>query len=252
MKKNNCIESLFLKNIARHAMTVLRDDGVNRHIRFKRPDRGIYWFDLVTWPGVLCIDGDCGTYVFKRTNDMFAFFRTDREYLERWAVDLAINPSYWSEKLVAPNYTEAMEFSADSFRQHVKEAFDNWVESSQQDEIYSPSESELKRRSKRNSELWEELEDKVLSLADDGEIRAFDAARDFKSDHGYNFNLEDCWEWNCREFKSRFVWCCYAIAWGVKTYDESKNPATPPEAQPQPECTCLKGLGPDYCERHAA
>lgn len=72
-----------------HKMEVVRDDGLYRHLKFRGKD-GICWFDLVTWPHVLTIHGDCGTFVFTRIEDMFQFFRGP-----------TINPSYWSEKVVA-------------------------------------------------------------------------------------------------------------------------------------------------------
>ncbi len=59
-------------------------------------------------------------------------------------------------------------------------------------------------------------------IRDDGETRAYDAAMVFKSDAVPDFEFRDCWEWRCRTFTFHFIWCCYAIAWGVKTYDESK------------------------------
>ncbi len=37
------------------------------------------------------------------------------------------------------------------------------------------------------------------------------------------FSIDDCWEWGCKEYTFHFLWCCYAIAWGIKTYDESKT-----------------------------
>lgn len=82
-----CTEERFLKDVAKHEMTVIRDDGINRHLRFKNPNDSSYWFDLITWPGTLCIDGDCGTYVFKRTPDMFQFFRTDSTSLPNGKTD---------------------------------------------------------------------------------------------------------------------------------------------------------------------
>ena len=53
-------------------MIVLRDDGVYRHIRFKKPGTGCMHFDLVTWPGYLCYSGDMGCYVFCRLNARFS------------------------------------------------------------------------------------------------------------------------------------------------------------------------------------
>ena len=65
-RKQSCTEERFLKDAAAHQMEVLRDDGVNRHLRFKNPESSAYWFEIITWPGTLCIDGDMGTFVFRR------------------------------------------------------------------------------------------------------------------------------------------------------------------------------------------
>ncbi|MGQ3384474.1 hypothetical protein [Glutamicibacter sp. TV12E] len=70
-----------------HQMSILHDEGLYRHLRFKNPENGFYWFDLITWPGYLTITGDMGTYTFLRVQDMFEFFTGH------------INNSYWAEKL---------------------------------------------------------------------------------------------------------------------------------------------------------
>ena len=89
-----CTEQIFLRDISMHQMSVLRDDGVNRHIRFKTPGTNSMYFDIITWPGFLCYTGDMGTYVFRRLEDMFQFFRTDREHMTlRDGATLAINLS---------------------------------------------------------------------------------------------------------------------------------------------------------------
>lgn len=36
---SECTEERFLKDVAQHEMTVLRDDGVSRHLRFQNPAR---------------------------------------------------------------------------------------------------------------------------------------------------------------------------------------------------------------------
>ena len=91
------------KRIRAHEMTVLHDDGLYRHLRFTamhlcndaewRTTNGFYWFDLATWPGTLTINGDCGTYTFSRTTDMFEFFRS------RYGIS-TVNPS--SENRLLP------------------------------------------------------------------------------------------------------------------------------------------------------
>jgi len=67
----------FKRDTKDHEMTVLHEDGLYRHLRFRKPAGGYseYWFDLVTWPGVLVIRGDMETFAFSRTEDMLAFFR---------------------------------------------------------------------------------------------------------------------------------------------------------------------------------
>lgn len=198
-----CTENRFLNDVSRHAMTVIRDDGVHRHIRFKRPESGTYWFDLITWPGSLCIDGDCGTYVFRRLDDMFEFFRTDREYLERKGCQLAINPGYWGEKLQATaNFGGFCEFSESKFAERVREAFDEAAED-------QPDEA-------KRAECWEEIEERVLGA--ENEYEAHEALRDFEFE---SFSFYETFEWDLTEYTFHFLWCCYAIAWGVKTYDEA-------------------------------
>ncbi len=203
-----CTEQQFLKNISQHAMTVLRDDGVHRHIRFKRPDSSSYWFDLVTWNGSLCIDGDMGTYVFRRLDDMFEFFRTDRDWMRADAT-LAINPSYWGEKLQAvATFGAFKKFSEERFSEVVEGYFDRWVEDQE------PNDED-------KANLWERIDDEVLGYVSDGEHRAFDAAVSFNDD-SLGFRMDDFWEHCVEDYTFHFIWCCYAIAWGVKTYDDAK------------------------------
>lgn len=209
MRQHACTEEQFLKDVERHTMTVIRDDGVHRHIRFKHPDSGSYWFDLITWPGTLCIDGDCGTYVFRRLEDMFQFFRTDRDWL-RDGKTLGINPSYWGEKLQSTaTYGGYKEFSESLFCDAVKSEFDAWIESEE------PS-------NETKAKVWEEIQDRVLSYVSDGAHDAIRAAMDFEPDDGeVLFEMRDFYEHRTEDYTFHFIWCCYAIAWGVKTYDEA-------------------------------
>ena len=210
MKDYACTEARFLGDVDRHVMTVLRDDGVHRHIRLKRPDSGSYWFDLITWPGTLCIDGDCGTYVFRRLEDMFQFFRTDRDWLRDGAT-LGINPSYWGEKLQAvARHGGFEEFSEERFRANVKQRFDDWVDDNQPDEA-------------TKTVLWNEIEDDVLSYIDDGAHESYRRVQEFTSEVDPGFEFTDFWEVSSEEYTFHFIWCCYAIAWGVKTYDEATS-----------------------------
>lgn len=88
---------MFVLDAHAHTMTVLRDDGPYRHLRFATPGTRMYAYDLITWPGSLCFQGDYGTWVFSRQEDMFAFFAQDTG---------DINPGYWAEKVTAGNTRE--------------------------------------------------------------------------------------------------------------------------------------------------
>lgn len=70
-----CTKEHFLKCVSEHNIEILRNNGVNRHIRFKKIGTTDAMFDIVTWPNHLCITGDYGSYLFSRIHDMFEFFR---------------------------------------------------------------------------------------------------------------------------------------------------------------------------------
>lgn len=213
-------EESFLKDVATHEMHVLMDNGVYRHIRFKRPGTGCMHFDLITYPGYLVYSGDMGCYVFSRIDDMFEFFRTDREHRHlRDGQTLAINLGYWSEKLQAVDGNRhesgATEFSEEKFRRVINEYRIGWIRDCRERRI-SPG-------SRR--ELWESVDFDVLDKVDrDGRI-AIDAAYNFSERWGgQTFSFDDLFEHDFTRFTYSFVWCCYALAWGVQQYDSAKQP----------------------------
>lgn len=215
---NICTEELFLKDVKDHVIEIIRDDGVHRHIRFKKTGTGCMHFDLITWPGHLCYSGDMGTYVFSRLPDMFEFFRTDRRDENK----LGINLGYWSGKLIAVNSNgrfggSAEEFCEDSFRLVINEYRIEWMREAKENGTLSKNE----RR-----ELWEAVDWKVLDEIYNGEHSASHAAHDFHYFIGKNekpYEFTDFFERNFKKYTFHFVWCCYAIAWGILKYDEFKK-----------------------------
>jgi hypothetical protein len=211
MREHQCSHEQVLKDLAGHEMHIIKDDGPNRHIRFKRYGSSDYWFDLVTYQGALVIDGDCGTYVFRRLDDMFEFFRTDR-----CDGKLRINPSYWGEKLTATaNCGGHTEFDEDRFAEVIKECLVRWAKDNRDDT------SKEQRR-----ELWDTVQDEVLEIECDQEgNRKMQAAYDFYhrvSPEFGDFSFQDLWEYNFHRYTFHFIWCCYAIAWAIELYDETK------------------------------
>lgn len=213
-------EASFLKDVATHEMQLLRDDGVYRHLRFKRPGTACMYFDLITWPGSLCYTGDMGTFVFTRLRDMFEFFRTDREYAQRRGDrQLFVNHGYWSEKLVAVDSQRrngsAMEFSEALLRAYVNETRLEWIREAR-------ASGSLSRDERRD--LWEEVDREVLDRIDDGEEAAYLALRDFRwrpnqLTRAPEFEFTEFWEREFRQYTHAFQWCCFALAWGIERYD---------------------------------
>lgn len=202
----------FKRDIASHVMEVIRDDGVSRHIRFKRPGTMCMHFDLITWPGYLCYTGDMGTYVFRRLHDMFQFFRRGEG-----RAPYRIDRRYWAEKVEACDKGDGIkEFSEEKFERAVKEYLLEWVRNS----------AERTTRQERR-DLWDAVMDEVIGAdGDSGGYRKQVALHDFS--HQVNARLKfyfQDFEYSVEDFTHRFTWCCHALEWAVATYDAAKAPA---------------------------
>ena len=202
----------FLRDVSRHTMTVIRDDGLHRQLWFGRPGTSCMHFQIITWPGYLCYTGDMGTYVFKRLDDMLQFFR--RETGER---QYRIDFRYWAEKVEAADKCDGIdEFSPKKFDRAVKQYVLEWVRENRAD---------CTRAQRRD--LWDEVIAMVIDPDDDDSKghRKQMAAYDFS--HVLNghcrFHFEDfVTERNFSEYSHRFVWACHALAWAIVVYDASK------------------------------
>lgn len=203
---SSCDEDKFLRDIAEHKMTIIRADGVNRHLRFQKPGSTCMHFDLITWPGYLCYAGDMGTYVFQRLHDMFEFFRTDRVHMKlRDGQTLAINPGYWGEKLEAIDRdAEYKKWSPEKFEARIRDEFANWL-----------NENEASRETR--AEASDQFEDEVIAEIECGKEAAYRAACEF--DYEGETPFLDWWEVDSDEYTYRFIWCCYALTWGIQQYD---------------------------------
>jgi hypothetical protein len=193
----------FLRNVAEHTIIIIKDEGVYRHIRFMKPQSSDMFFDLITWPGHLCYTGDMGTFVFHRVEDMFSFFRSQ---------ELKINPGYWAEKVLAEDTCDGLrEYDADAYRTAINE----WLLSQTEDE----------EDREYITALTEAVNDDLLSVADDGEHTVRQAVDDFSFQYGYHrsVQIDDFWETHLTRSTSRYLWCCYALVWGISAYDKMKR-----------------------------
>lgn len=217
---NECTEAMFLKNVNHHSIQVLHDYNLYRHISCTNNGSFIYQFDLDTWPGGLCITGDCGTYVFRRSfgrlddDDMFEFFRHPwpvrlAPYVQQGVAErkrqLIINPGYWGEKLESVGISAGYrEFDAGVFTSRVNECFNYWKD------YEKPTVDQA-------NDMWDEIVDCVLSKLEEGENQSYQAIHDFSHD---GFRFDDFFDSGGTErFTYRYLWCLYAIVWGIQQYD---------------------------------
>lgn len=193
--KHECTAEMFLKDVENHRLEIVSDNDLCRHLQFRKPGDSNLHFNITTWPGYLCISGDMGSYVFARLPDMFNFFRS---------TELKINKSYWHEKLQSSDrHMKSTEYDEELFERDVKETFFNWVRDGNADK-------ETRRK------IWTEIKSDVLSCGDD-EHEAGRATYDFNS-HGFSFYDIGVW----RDYTYQFIWCLYAIVWGIQQYDKTK------------------------------
>jgi hypothetical protein len=191
----------FEGDIADHGMTIIRDDGPYRHLRFSRPDSYIMGFDIITWPGFLAYVGDMGSYVFSRTEDMLTFFRRTDDY--------PIDFRYWAEKLQGPRGGRelAVEYSADAMRAEVERWLKDYVEGH---ELGGTEALELR----------EAVQEQVLEreMAEHSETFAHFYVREF--DHK-GISMEGLEDPDFTQYELRFLWCCYALRWAIELYDKT-------------------------------
>ncbi|MDV5862038.1 hypothetical protein QM298_14235 [Pseudomonas mendocina] len=206
MPTENTGNADFLRDVATHELTIIRNEGLYRHLRFSRPGSSCMYFDLITWPGHLCYTGDMGTYVFQRTKDMLELFRRDSRE------DLSINPGYWSEKVLAADGGRSpgcvFEYDHQKYLDAVLEYQGGWLEGLSEE---------------HQAELKEAVWDDVLHWADESDehgnyqrVHEFDATVG-----GTNYQFTDFFERSTRRFTDRYIWCCRALVWGIGKFDDA-------------------------------
>lgn len=192
----NDVYDNFVENVKDHKLTIKMDNGLYRHLHFSKGSFE-YWFDLITWPGYLAITGDCGDFVFSRIDDMFSFFRDEKK-------ENRINASYWAEKVTADaKYSDIKKFDPDKFHdnviEHTKIMLDLEEDESIPDDIMN--------------EIYP-----LLHTYDEWEC--VQSIRDFESK---KINFNDFWDYNHMSYNYGYLWCLYAIVWGIDRYDEAKE-----------------------------
>lgn len=187
-------EQDFLESVQEHVMTIENDSGVHRCVYFGKPGSSNCHFRLVTWPGHLAVSGDMGDFTFSRLEDMFDFFRGE-----------SINPRYWGEKLTAVSQFGGYEvFDWDLFVSKLKyQLVDRHSDQHTSDEV----EAALMER---------------LRYVDEDEWGAVELIRSWDQDEDF-LQLEPYDAPAGKKLSYQYLWCLYAIVWGIRQYDKAKE-----------------------------
>lgn len=188
----------FKEDTKGHALRVVKDDGVYRHImmRGEPEEENVHWFDIATWPCFLSITSDMGNYLFTGGREAINHFRG------------GFNPDVWVEKLAASDVTrEFSVYSPEAFEEALREEFDLW----------DITETCVGGRDR----IWEDIREEVLASAQENREDALEAAAAFISDTGNRFtNNLLRQEFSLLSYSC--LWCCMAVAFTVARYDDYK------------------------------
>lgn len=205
------ISEVFLHDVQHHQMTVLLDQGLYHHLRFRQPGTSNMWFDLVTWPGFLTISGDMGCWTFSRVDDMFKFFRSPV---------LKINPSCWAEKLQHGNFSGregGKVWDQDTFKSNLLDQLTNHYDF----------------EGEKLAEVKAAVEEEIFQRHDgDGphmmRHAAYEFSYEFEEDrHRTGYEYQRTWKFHFEGmdlpdgmvYSYHFIWCLYAIVWGIQRWD---------------------------------
>ncbi|MCW2255133.1 hypothetical protein M2263_001224 [Providencia alcalifaciens] len=202
----------FQNETKNHEMTIIHEDGLYRHVRFKQPKTNVYYFDLVTYPGYLVFSGDMGTWVFSRLHDMFDFFSGDD-----------INTGYWAEKLqhgAGGGRDTAKEYSQEETEETIKKHFNYWVEDNKKtdDDGYTQEEiDEYQREYKHHRSELKELLNNT-----DSEWSIIEAIQNISNGDFEYSPFEETWDLIRKDYSHHYLWACFAIQWGINKYKNNK------------------------------
>jgi hypothetical protein len=201
------IAERFQRETANHAMTVLHDNGLYRHLLFADTTPGQSWcyrFELITVPGSLIFRGDGESFVFGSSEpDLFEVFTRSSTY--------GLNPSYWAQNLTSSREA-AKSYSQERFNERV-------VEELEEAESTHPG----------ITEAWTTwLKEGDGSWYDTTyEIPARQALNDFRFQvagaEGKPFRFLDTDDWKLQDYDWWYLWACHAIVWGIGQYDKARE-----------------------------
>lgn len=233
----------FDADTTKHQMTVLHDDGLYRHLLFKEPGSSFYWFEVITYPGALTLGGDMGTWTFRRTEDMFEFFRDGRGLTR-------INPGYWGEKLqggLDSGHTIAQRYDDDRHAESVNAQVEEFLKNEAAgwpDDVKDELRQEVKDQALTDSygntpPASADLAYEAARLFRFNATRKVPASRAMTKVLGggmvtetYRFDFYSPEEWSYKTTDDFFLWACWAIVHAIASYDAHKKAEAEKAAEP--------------------
>lgn len=192
------IAARFARETAKHEMTVLREDGLYRHLKFADPSGGFYRFDIVTWPHNLFLRGDGFSFGFAiyPTEDMFDVFRGSRSG--------GINPGYWQEKVTAG---QVKGWSEDKFRAWVLDEATK-AEAQYPGAVEAVGEQIL--HSDEHSTEYQGTAEYAVAAFDHGDFR---------------LRLPNPWDESFEDWAWEYLFACHAVLFGIDMWDAARKTA---------------------------
>ncbi len=178
------------RDLAEHTITAKYRAGLYGHWRCQKPGTSNLYFDVVTWPGSLCLTGDMGDYLFQCTEDMIGFMRSVCAGRD------SIDYRYVAEKCVAHD-GRLKEWRHELFEERLAERLEGL------------GGGERAQVVKKLTEIRDEFA--IYEAEHDGMKAMYESGLWDSSD------LPDC-----RTYTFHFVWCVHAIRWFCRQIETAK------------------------------
>mgnify|MGYP006928492278 FL=1 len=183
----------FAADTAQHHLSVLKADGVYRHIRFAQPGTNMYAVEIVTWPGSLAVTGDMGSYLFTRTEDMLLFFSGKGTIAYR----------YWAEK-ESGGRAGNENFDAALFAESGREALDDQRQTHRGYCRHADEATDQDVRQEFETALGDSHETRDLMIQT---AMTFSAA----TCPIHSVDFPEAYEWSMDTWDYCFTWICHAL-----------------------------------------
>lgn len=182
--------------------TVLKDDGLYRHLHFDFPKASWSWCEVVTWPNMLVLRGDLGCWSFSRVEDMFGFFREPEDVAR-------MDPVYWAEKLVPGGRDSAKTYDPSRAPAYVLQT--------------------VAEHADQHPRLAQDVEDVFFADADLSTenglreaVALFDERFPEYAIDGFRFPVD---KWDLHRYSPWFLLACVVLPWAIGQYDTALVPA---------------------------